>query len=68
MPELFGYDAAIDYKSDSLETALATACPAGVDLYFDNTGGAISDIVLRHLAVGARVVICGTASVSSWNL
>ena len=65
--ELFGYDAAIDYKSDDLESALAKACPNGVDLYFDNTGGAISDIVLRHLAVGARVVICGTASVSSWN-
>jgi NADPH-dependent curcumin reductase CurA len=65
--ELFGYDVAIDYKSDNLETALGKACPGGVDLYFDNTGGAISDIVLRHLAVGARVVICGTASVSSWN-
>jgi NADPH-dependent curcumin reductase CurA len=65
--ELFGYDVAIDYKSDKLESALAAACPRGVDLYFDNTGGAISDTVLRHLAVGARVVICGTASVSSWN-
>src|SRR5882672_9230390 len=65
--ELFGYDAAIDYKSDNLETTLAKVCPKGIDLYFDNTGGAISDVVLRHLAVGARVVICGTASVSSWN-
>src|SRR5260370_16330121 len=65
--ELFGYDEAIDYKSDNLESALAKACPGGVDLYFDNTGGAISDVVLRHLAVGARVVICGTASVSTWN-
>jgi NADPH-dependent curcumin reductase CurA len=65
--ELFGYDATIDYKSGDIESALATACPKGVDLYFDNTGGAISDVVLRHLALGARVVICGTASVSSWN-
>jgi NADPH-dependent curcumin reductase CurA len=65
--ELFGYDVAIDYKSDNLESALAKACPRGVDLYFDNTGGAISDVVLRHLAIGARVVICGTASVSNWN-
>ncbi len=38
-----------------------------INVYFDNTGGAISDTVLRHLAVGARVVICGTASVSSWD-
>jgi NADPH-dependent curcumin reductase CurA len=65
--ELFGYDAAIDYKSGDLASALAASCPNGVDVYFDNTGGAISDTVLRHLAVGARVVICGTASVSSWD-
>ena len=65
--ELFGYDAAIDYKSDDLASALAASCPRGVDVYFDNTGGEISDTVLRHLAVGARVVICGTASVSSWD-
>jgi NADPH-dependent curcumin reductase CurA len=65
--ELFSYDEAIDYKSDNLESALAQACPEGIDLYFDNTGGAISDIVLRHLSVGARVVICGTASISSWD-
>jgi NADPH-dependent curcumin reductase CurA len=65
--ELFGYDAAIDYKSGDLAAALAAACPNGVNVYFDNTGGAISDTVLHHLAVGARVVICGTASVSSWD-
>jgi NADPH-dependent curcumin reductase CurA len=64
--DLFGYDAAIDYKNDDIGSALVAACPKGVDLYFDNTGGAISDAVLRHLAVGARVVICGTASISSW--
>jgi len=65
--EMFGYDAAIDYKSDNLTSALAAACPGGINVYFDNTGGAISDAVLRHLAVGARVVICGTASISSWD-
>ena len=62
-----GYDVAIDYKSGNIESALAAACPKGVDLYFDNTGGAISDTVLRQLAVGGRVVICGTASVPTWN-
>jgi NADPH-dependent curcumin reductase CurA len=65
--ELFGYDAAIDYKRDNFASTLAASCPGGVDVYYDNTGGAISDTVLRHLAVGARVVICGTASVSTWN-
>ena len=65
--EVFGYDAAIDYKADDLDQALAAACPEGVDVYFDNTAGPISDAVFRHLAVGARVVVCGTASVASWN-
>lgn len=65
--EAFGYDAAIDYKSDDVAQALARACPNGVDVYFDNTAGAVSDAVLARLAVGARIVICGTASVSSWD-
>ncbi len=66
--EAFGFDAAIDYKgANDLADALATACPRGIDVYFDNTSGAISDAVLRQLAVGARVVICGTASVASWE-
>ncbi|HUK05267.1 MAG TPA: NADP-dependent oxidoreductase [Burkholderiales bacterium] len=65
--EEFGYDAAIDYKAGGLETALVAACPEGVDVYFDNTAGAISDAVLKHLRPRARVVVCGTASVSSWD-
>ena len=65
--EEFGFDAAIDYKAGELDAALATACPAGVDVYFDNTAGAISDAVMKRLNVGARVVICGTASIASWD-
>jgi len=65
--EEFGYDVAIDYKAGQLAEALAEACPRGVDVYFDNTAGAISDAVLAQLAVGARVVICGTASVANWD-
>ncbi|MGD2141302.1 MAG: NADP-dependent oxidoreductase [Burkholderiales bacterium] len=63
----FGFDAVIDYKSDDLDAELAQACPDGVDVYFDNTAGAISDAVMKQLHIGARVVICGTASVSSWD-
>jgi NADPH-dependent curcumin reductase CurA len=63
----FGYDAAIDYKSKDFERDLVAACPHGVNVYFDNTSGPISDAVLRRLAKGARVVICGTASVPSWE-
>lgn len=65
--DLFQYDNAIDYKSEEFEQTLASACPEGIDVYFDNTGGEITDAVLCHLNVGARIVLCGTASVSSWN-
>ena len=63
----FGYDEAIDYKADNLSTALAVACPHGADVYFDNTAGDISDTVYAQLAIGARIVVCGTASISSWD-
>ena len=66
--DAFGFDAAIDYKAaGDLGAAIAAACPDGVDIYFDNTAGRVSDAVLPHLAVRALVVICGTASVSSWE-
>jgi len=65
--EAFGYDDAIDYKAGNIAEGLAAACPRGIDVYFDNTAGAISDAVMAQLAVGARVVICGTASIGSWS-
>ncbi|UAK25291.1 NADP-dependent oxidoreductase [Sphingomonas nostoxanthinifaciens] len=63
----FGYDVAIDYQAPGLDQALANVCPQGANVYFDNTAGPISDTVYRNLALHARVVTCGTASVSSWN-
>lgn len=65
--EHFGFDAAVDYRDPGFPKALARACPDGVDVYFDNTSGPISDAVIGHLAQGARVVVCGTASVASWD-
>jgi NADPH-dependent curcumin reductase len=65
--ETFGYDAAIDYKAGDLAQRLRDACPAGVDVYFDNTSGPISDAVMVQLAIGARVAICGTAAVANWD-
>lgn len=65
--EVFGYDAALSYRSGDLDAALTEACPDGVGVYFDNTAGAISDTVYRHLAIGARCVVCGTAAISSWD-
>jgi NADPH-dependent curcumin reductase CurA len=63
----YGYDAAINYKSASLDAAVAEAAPSGVNIYFDNTGGTILDIVLRRMATGGRIVQCGTSSIASWN-
>ena len=65
--DLFGYNAAIDYKAPGLSEAIDKACPEGVNVYFDNTSGVISDTVYPRLAVGARAIICGTASISSWD-
>ena len=60
--ELYGYDAALDYKGDGLHGALKEACPTGVDVYFDNFGGEISAAVHWRLNVGARIAICGQIS------
>lgn len=63
----FGYDAAFDYSRDDVSTGLRQACPDGIHVYFDNTAGRISDAVRANIAIGARIVICGTASVASWD-
>lgn len=65
--EEFGYDAALDYRSQDLYAAIAGAAPTGIDIYFDNVAGAISDTVLPHLALRGRVVVCGTASTDRWD-
>ncbi|WP_438952277.1 NADP-dependent oxidoreductase [Porticoccus sp.] len=65
--EVFQYDEAIDYRSDDFESALSRACPNGVDIYFDNTSGPVSDAVIRHINVGARITLCGTASITRWD-
>jgi NADPH-dependent curcumin reductase CurA len=57
-----GFDAAIDYKSEDVPQALRQACPAGINIYFDNVGGDILDAALAQLARGARIVICGAIS------
>jgi hypothetical protein len=60
--ERYGFDACLDYREEHLRSRLREACPTGVDLYFDNVGGAILDIVLTSLALHARVVLCGAIS------
>jgi NADPH-dependent curcumin reductase CurA len=57
-----GFDAAIDYKSQDVGRLLREHAPGGVDVFFDNVGGAILDAVLGHLARGARIVLSGGVS------
>ncbi|GGK59227.1 NADP-dependent oxidoreductase [Rufibacter glacialis] len=56
----FGYDAVINYKTtQNLRTDLKAACPNGVDVYFDNVGGEITDAVISLINFHARLIICG---------
>lgn len=57
-----GYDAAIDYKAGDVRRQIREHCPNGVDVIFDNVGGAILNDMLGEIATGARVVICGGIS------
>ena len=56
------FDAAIDYKNENVGERVGALCPKGVDVYFDNVGGEILDEVLLHVALNARIVLCGAIS------
>ena len=61
-----GFDDGINYRSESdLDGAMKAMCPGGVDVFFDNTAGPIHDAVMKNLALGARIIICGTISLAS---
>ncbi len=57
--ERYGFDECLDYREPHLARRLRSACPEGIDLYFDNVGGEILDDVLLNLAMRGRVVLCG---------
>jgi NADPH-dependent curcumin reductase CurA len=57
-----GFDAAINYKTQNVSEELAQLSPTGVDCYFDNVGGSITDAVFDNLALKSRVAICGQIS------
>ncbi|HEY4386976.1 MAG TPA: NADP-dependent oxidoreductase [Ktedonobacteraceae bacterium] len=57
-----GLDACIDYKAGNLREELARAAPNGIDIYFDNVGGEVTDTVFEHLNAFSRVPLCGTVS------
>ena len=64
LTEKFGFNEGINYNTtQNMAKALGQACPNGIDIYFDNVGGDISDAVLFHINQFARLVICGAISV-----
>ena len=60
-----GFDAAINYRTDDVRSAIRTACPNGVDVFFDNVGGDILEAALGNLALRGRVVLCG--AIATYN-
>ncbi len=60
--ERYGFDDCLDYREAGLAGRLRAACPNGVDLYFDNVGGAVLDAALASIAMHGRVVLCGAIS------
>jgi NADPH-dependent curcumin reductase CurA len=66
LTDVLGFDAAVDHRTDDLPGALAAACPGGIDVYFENVGGAVFDAVLPLLNDFARIPVCGL--VSGYNL
>lgn len=66
LTEELGFDAAIDYKAENWQDNLKRACPDGVDVYFDNVGGEVSDAVIRLINPFARIPLCG--QIALYNL
>jgi NADPH-dependent curcumin reductase CurA len=62
-----GFDGAINYRLyENIKAPLRELCPDGVDIYFDNVGGGITDAVMNSLAFRARIIVCGM--ISEYNL
>ena len=60
--DALGFDAAINYRTEDVPQALAAACPAGIDVYFDNVGGDILDACLKLMNLRGRIPTCGLIS------
>lgn len=60
--EVLGFDLCIDHRAEDFAEQLASACPAGIDVYYENVGGKVFDAVLPLLNTSARVPVCGLVS------
>ncbi len=57
--EVLGFDACIDHRDSNFEQKLATACPDGIDIYFENVAGRVLRAVIPHFNFFARMPVCG---------
>jgi NADPH-dependent curcumin reductase len=55
----YGFDACVDYKKDGWEQALQAACPNGIDIYHDNVGAPLLNVLVKYFNLYAKVVLCG---------
>lgn len=62
LTEQLGFDAAVNYHAQNFGAALKEACPQGIDVYFDNVGGDVTDAVLMRINDDARIPMCGQIS------
>jgi hypothetical protein len=62
----FGFDAAVDHRSPDMAARLKEACPKGIDVYFENVGGAVWDAVFPLLNDFSRIPVCGL--VAQYNM
>ena len=62
----FGFDAAVDHRSPEMAARLKEACPKGIDVYFENVGGAVWDAVFPLLNDFSRIPVCGL--VAQYNM
>ncbi len=64
--DALGFDAVINYKTEDVAKRLSELAPDGIDIYFDNVGGAVTDAAIENLALRGRVIVCG--QISQYNL
>ena len=57
-----GYDAFINHRSETIHEDIQSACPKGIDVYFDNVGGPLLEVILDHINDGARIPFCGAVA------
>ncbi|ELU01140.1 hypothetical protein CAPTEDRAFT_187968 [Capitella teleta] len=65
LTEELGFNGAINYKSDDISAKLKELCPQGVQVYFDNVGGHVSDCVIAEMTTDSHIILCG--QISAYN-